>query len=141
MKKFFTTVLVMAAVVALAASPALAQSGSKATDDQQAEKLREFIFGKGAKPAPTKPAVLTPGKSSVKTPPAPDKSKATFVGKVGEEKMSPARKACVDKCESGRARCNNICEQAQKTNDAMMKIDCQNCLQAIITCVNRCPAK
>ena len=137
------------------------------TYDQQEEKLREFIFGEGTKPAPAKPAqapptppkvfrppseaaaipaptkppVLTPGKSTVHPPLVPDKSKATFVGKVGEEKMSFGRKACVEKCASGQARCNNICEQAQKTNDAMMKIDCQNCLQTITSCVNRCPAK
>ncbi len=163
MRKLFTIVLVMVAAIALVAGPVAAQSGSTPIDKEKLKNLNEFLKGgsganqpaKGpSKQAPAKPAVQPPPKPAVQPATKPvnqttgkgvvlppiDKSKATYVGKVSD-KMSPERKACVDKCEAGGANCSAKCKSAGKTRDIYESNDCYQCSNAISYCINRCPAK
>ncbi len=154
MRKLFTMILVMAAAIAFLAGSAVAQSGSGAIDKEKLKKLNEFMKDsksgqqtanpaqQPSKPAqpPAKPAAQTPIKPAVQAVQGPDKSKVTYVGKVSE-KMSPERKACMDKCEAGRPSCQKRCAEGEKTRDIYVVNDCVSCQNNIIACQKRCPAK
>ncbi len=161
MRKLFTMILVMAAAIAFLAGSVAAQSGSTTVDKEQLKKLNEFMKDSKVKPSgadvavppktaqkpavqtPAKPAVQPPAKLSVQPKPvvqAVDKSKVTYVGKVSE-KMSPERKACMDKCEAGRPSCQKRCAEGEKTRDIYVVNDCVSCQNNIIACQKRCPAK